>query len=239
MAGPGGTGERCAGRGVPWGFEQRAAREGRWRTGGVWRRHRSCSRLWRSVTAAGRPTVTVEDQAHSRPIRSSVIVSRPVAAPCTGGCVDLLDCGDGRSRHPHVRANSIARWCSRRAENAVGSRTLSHCLRGPYLDGLPARGREGEQPGHRSARAARRSVTRTARPPSMLAVCPQTRCAARRRTPMRRPLHANQRLTTLTGNADGRPVDREHDAVAVLLRQGVDAAARARVVDVLGAVRAS
>jgi hypothetical protein len=32
--------------------------------------------------------------------------------------------------------------------------SFTHCLRGPYLDGVPAPGREGEQPGHAAARAA-------------------------------------------------------------------------------------
>ena len=109
--------------------------------------------------------------------RSSVIVCGLWQRRARGGCVDLPHCGDGRLRHPQQRANSIARGCSRRVENDGDSRTISHCLRGPYLDGLPASGREREQPGHRSARAARR-IRPTNRALSLSACCSSPRHAA-------------------------------------------------------------
>ena len=63
----------------------------------------------------------------------------------------------------------------------------SRCLRGPYLDGLPAPGPEGKQPAHPSRPSHERSIPRTAPLPRCVLFEPHGTPRPARRPPMPRP----------------------------------------------------
>ena len=127
-------------------LKQQAPRKGEWRVGGAWRAVIGPVRGSRSrCRLAGTPTVTVEDQARPRP--EPVIGDR--FAACGSAVhrgVRQLTVAWGRpaGAPPRTRQLDRALLVEKGHHGRNRSRTFSHCLRGPELAGLPARGREGE-----------------------------------------------------------------------------------------------
>ena len=91
------------------------------------------------------------------------------------------------------------RRCEMGHDGRNRSDTISHRLRGPYLAGLPARGREDEQPGHATARAT--SDHRPTAPPPRCCCCgnPGRRIATRRRRTWTMPRHQRWTRTNDSG----------------------------------------
>ena len=126
-------------------LKQQAPRKGEWRVGGAWRAVIGPVRGSRSrCRLQGHRQLRSRTKHGPGRSRSSVIGLRPVAAPCTG--VRQLTVAWGRpvGALPRTRQLDRALLVEKGHHGRNRSRTFSHCLRGPELAGLPARGREGE-----------------------------------------------------------------------------------------------
>ena len=138
----------------------------------------------------------------SRP-RSSVIVCG-LCQRRARGCVRFVNPESTKRTHPQQRANSTVRCCSRRARSDGDPRAISHCLRGPYLAGLPAPRREVQQPAHPAARAAQQidPTTPLPRPRCLLFRARPDRAPPDTRAPAERPACRARELADR--NADNR-----------------------------------
>ena len=136
----------CAARRVTQ--DSRPARAGVGRAGGASRRHRSPRPALARV-----PLLQGHRRRHAgvEPVFCDRLA--PVSAPCTWGARQLSCARRKPTGAPPPTRQLDRAMMFEKARTDRDPRTITHRLRGPYLAGLPAPGREGEQPAHPTAGA--------------------------------------------------------------------------------------